>query len=119
MFHKFLGDREDRLQKERQDYLTASLRYNELFKSVELIRYELNLLSKKESNLNLVEKEINALMKDREKEILDYLAKGFLYKEIAAELFISKETVKKHIHNIYEKLQVQTRTEALNKAFQR
>lgn len=59
------------------------------------------------------------ILTDREKEILDYLAKGFLYKEIAAELFISKETVKKHIHNIYEKLQVQTRTEALNKVFQR
>jgi DNA-binding NarL/FixJ family response regulator len=53
----------------------------------------------------------------REKEILDFLAKGFLYKEIADKLFISKETVKKHIHNIYVKLQVQTRTEALNKAF--
>jgi len=56
---------------------------------------------------------------DREKEILDFLSRGFLYKEIANELFISKETVKKHIHNIYDKLQVQTRTEALNKAFQR
>jgi DNA-binding NarL/FixJ family response regulator len=56
---------------------------------------------------------------DREKEILDFLSRGFLYKEIATELFISKETVKKHIHNIYDKLQVQTRTEALNKAFQR
>jgi len=55
----------------------------------------------------------------REKEVLDYLAKGFLYKEIADALFISKETVKKHIHNIYGKLQVQTRTAALNKVFQR
>jgi DNA-binding NarL/FixJ family response regulator len=54
---------------------------------------------------------------DRELEILDFLAKGYLYKEIATELFISKETVKKHIHNIYDKLHVQTRTEALNKAF--
>ena len=53
----------------------------------------------------------------RELEILDYLAKGYLYKEIASELFISRETVKKHIHHIYDKLQVQTRTEALNKAF--
>ncbi len=53
----------------------------------------------------------------REKEILDLLAKGFLYKEIAAELFISKDTVKKHINHIYKKLQVQTRTEALNKVF--
>ena len=53
----------------------------------------------------------------REKEILNYLSKGYLYKEIADKLFVSKETVKKHIHNIYEKLHVQTRTEALNKAF--
>ena len=57
------------------------------------------------------------LLTDREKEILDFLAKGYLYKEIAAELFISNHTVKKHIHNIYDKLHVQTRTEALNKAF--
>lgn len=59
------------------------------------------------------------LLTEREKEILDFLAKGYLYKEIATELFISKETVKKHIHNIYNKLHVQTRTEALNKAYQR
>lgn len=58
-----------------------------------------------------------AVLTTREKEILDLLAKGYLYKEIAAELFISIETVKRHIHNIYEKLQVQTRTEALNKVF--
>ena len=59
------------------------------------------------------------VLTDREKVILDYLSRGFLYKEIAGELFISKETVKKHIHNIYDKLHVQTRTEALNKAYQR
>ena len=59
------------------------------------------------------------LLTNRESEILDYLAKGYLYKEIATELFISKETVKKHIHNIYDKLHVQNRTEALNKAFKR
>ena len=58
-----------------------------------------------------------ASLTPREKEILDLLAKGYLYKEIAAELFISIETVKRHIHNIYEKLHVQTRTEALNKVF--
>lgn len=61
--------------------------------------------------------EVAKLLTERETEILDFLAKGYLYKEIATELFISKETVKKHIHNIYEKLHVQTRTEALNKAF--
>jgi len=59
------------------------------------------------------------LLTDRETEILDLLAKGYLYKEIAAELFLSTHTVKKHIYNIYGKLHVQTRTEALNKAYQR
>lgn len=55
----------------------------------------------------------------REREMLDLLAKGYRYKEIADQLFISFETVRTHIHNIYEKLQVQSRTEALNKAFPR
>lgn len=49
----------------------------------------------------------------REEEILAYLSKGFLYKEIAATLFISIETVRTHIRKIYQKLQVRTRTEAL------
>jgi len=49
----------------------------------------------------------------REEEILTYLSKGFLYKEIASELFISIETVRSHIRKIYQKLQVRTRTEAL------
>ncbi|MEO6132250.1 MAG: hypothetical protein ABIQ02_10410 [Saprospiraceae bacterium] len=71
MFHKFLGDREERLQKERQDYLTAALRYNELYKSVELIRYELAILSKKEQNIAIVEKEIASLIKQREKELMN------------------------------------------------
>jgi len=57
------------------------------------------------------------LLTDRENDILDFLAKGYLYKEIANELFIRIDTVKKHIHNIYDKLRVQNRTEALNKAF--
>lgn len=56
---------------------------------------------------------------DRQIEILDLLAKGYLYKEIATELNIGKETVKCHIHNIYDKLHVQNRTEALNKVFHR
>lgn len=53
----------------------------------------------------------------REQEILDYLAKGYRYKEIAATLFLSIETVRKHIYNIYEKLQVDSRTDALNKVY--
>jgi DNA-binding NarL/FixJ family response regulator len=56
----------------------------------------------------------NGLTK-REEEILSYLVKGFFYKEIAGLLFISTETVRTHIRNIYEKLQVRTRSEAILK----
>jgi len=55
------------------------------------------------------------LLTPREKEILRQLAKGLRYKEIAAELSISMETVRSHTRHIYEKLQVQSRTEAINK----
>jgi len=51
----------------------------------------------------------------REQEILSYLAKGYRYKEIADVLFISIETVRTHLRNIYEKLQVRSRTEAVLK----
>ncbi len=51
----------------------------------------------------------------RENEILKQLEKGFLYKEIAGTFNISVETVRRHVHNIYEKLHVSNRTEALNK----
>ena len=56
-------------------------------------------------------------LSNRENEILQWLAKGLLYKEIAEQLSISTGTVRQHIHKIYEKLHVQNRTEALNKAF--
>lgn len=53
----------------------------------------------------------------RETEILTLLSKGLRYKEIADALFLSSETVRTHIRNIYSKLQVNSRTNALNKIF--
>lgn len=51
----------------------------------------------------------------REQEILDLLVQAMLYKEIASHLGIGLETVRYHLHNIYRKLQVRTRTEAVVK----
>lgn len=57
------------------------------------------------------------LLTSREKEVLYLLSKGRFYKEIATELFISIETVKSHCRNIYEKLHVSSKTEAINKYY--
>ncbi|NTV84676.1 MAG: response regulator transcription factor [Bacteroidales bacterium] len=57
------------------------------------------------------------LLTKRETELLGFVSKGFRNKEIADKLFISTETVRKHINNIYQKLHVQSRMEAVNKIF--
>ncbi|HVW15705.1 MAG TPA: response regulator transcription factor [Mucilaginibacter sp.] len=57
------------------------------------------------------------ILTSREKEILKNLSDGLRYKEIAAKLKISIETVRSHARRIYEKLHVQSRTEALNKVY--
>ncbi len=56
---------------------------------------------------------------EREKEILELLARGLTYQQTADKIFISGKTIKKHVYNIYEKLHVNSRTEALNKYFGR
>lgn len=60
-----------------------------------------------------------SVLSNRENEILQLLAKGMLYKEIASYLFISQETVRKHVYHIYEKLHVNNRVEAINKLYGR
>ena len=55
----------------------------------------------------------------REIEVLEYLSKGFLYKEIADKMNLSTSTIKTHINHIYAKLQVHNKTEALNKFYNR
>ncbi|MEO8112435.1 MAG: response regulator transcription factor [Ginsengibacter sp.] len=51
----------------------------------------------------------------RENEILELLVRGLMYKQIAFQLHISIETVKRHCFNIYQKLHVQNRSEAIHK----
>jgi DNA-binding NarL/FixJ family response regulator len=66
-----------------------------------------------------VNKEQIETLTARENEVLLLLSKGFLYKEIADKLFIAPSTIKRHISHIYQKLQVQNKTEAINKMYGR
>ena len=78
-------------------------------------------IARKVLSIFLSEKKITKkeILSKRENEVLELLANGLLYKEIAERLFISLGTVRQHIHNIYEKLHVSNRTEAVNKYFDR
>jgi DNA-binding NarL/FixJ family response regulator len=56
-------------------------------------------------------------LSEREKEVLQLLVNGYSYKMIASEMFIAIDTVRSHIKKIYEKLQVNSKSEAVAKAF--
>ena len=70
-----------------------------------------------------IEKEENLLneLTQREEEVLELLTQGITYKGVANKLFISETTVKTHVNNIFQKLQVNDRTQAvlyaINKGF--
>lgn len=59
----------------------------------------------------------NYNLSEREKEVLQFLVNGYSYKMIAAEMFIAMDTVRSHIKKIYEKLHVNSKSEAVAKAF--
>jgi DNA-binding NarL/FixJ family response regulator len=75
--------------------------------STHIARKLVNVFHQKKSSMDV--------LSTRENEILHLLAEGLLYKEIADQLSITAGTESQHIHNIYEKLHVQNRTEAINK----
>ncbi len=56
-------------------------------------------------------------LSEREKEVLQLLVNGYSYKMIAAEMFIAMDTVRSHIKKIYDKLHVNSKSEAVAKAF--
>jgi DNA-binding NarL/FixJ family response regulator len=59
--------------------------------------------------------EQESTLTDRELEVLRLIAKGFTYQHIADQLFISVQTIKKHMSNIFKKLQVNNKIAAVNK----
>ena len=54
------------------------------------------------------------VLSPRESEVLRLLARGFSYKEIAGEIGVSMGTINTHIHRVYQKLHVRSRTEAIH-----
>lgn len=67
---------------------------------------------KEESNTS-TEENLLTYLTAREEEVLDLLTQGNNYKGIAGKLFISETTVKTHVNNIFQKLQVNDRTQAV------
>lgn len=55
------------------------------------------------------------MLTEREKEVMQLLAGGLTYEKIAVQMEVSHETVKMHLKNIYRKLEVQNKIEALQK----
>lgn len=81
--------------------------------SSQIARMVVNHFSREKENKNLEK------LSPREREILELLSGGYRYKEIGDRIYISDATVRTHVRNIYKKLQVGSRTEALNKIYRR
>jgi DNA-binding NarL/FixJ family response regulator len=116
----------DSLRAGASGYLLKNMRPTEIVQAIEQVhaggapmsmhiaRKVVSYFQKQPDNRSDVEN-----LTKREKEILSLLAKGFLYKEIADQLSISLSTVRAHLHTIYEKLHVQSRTQAVVKFLDR
>jgi DNA-binding NarL/FixJ family response regulator len=83
-----------------------------------IARKALSLLSKADVPVSLTSNPPEEISQ-RELEILKYLVNGFDYKAIAEKLFISPHTVRKHIGNIYHKLQVNSKAQAIRLAMKK
>lgn len=76
-------------------------------KTLKLLRNPVDFKDVSKEDINLTNREV---------EVLEQLSKGLSYKVIADNLFLSPSTVRKHIENIYSKLQVHSKLEAVQKA---
>lgn len=71
LFSKVLGGEEQRLEIERQEYLEAVLNYKDAQKSIELMKFEKEVLEEKTNDFPILEKKLNILLEKRESEILN------------------------------------------------
>lgn len=92
-FYKVLGSKEEQIEKERQEYLSASLKFNEYQKTVELLEFELDLLKKKLGDSTQLKKKLEVLKSKRENEILQS------HPQLASELLgISKQVDELYVY---------------------
>lgn len=91
LFHKVLGNKEEQLEKERQDFLEVSLKYNEHKKTIELLEFELGVLEGKIAGIPNLKKEVTKLKRLREKELVQ--TTGKLGKELRSVISDSDSLV--------------------------
>jgi DNA-binding NarL/FixJ family response regulator len=116
----------DSLRKGASGYLLKNMPPAELIQAIEQVHaggapMSMQIARKVVNHFQKIKKpqsDMEQLTK-REHEILALLAKGYLYKEIADQLGITLSTVRAHLHAVYEKLHVQSRTEAVVKFLER
>jgi DNA-binding NarL/FixJ family response regulator len=99
-------------------YITKSSNYIELLSALEEISKGGAPMSSKIARMVIENFHVNpnSPLSKRETQILQLISEGKTYTQISEDLFISKETSKTHIRNIYSKLQVKSKSEALAKA---
>lgn len=99
-------------------YITKSANYLELLTALEEIVKGGAPMSSRIARMVIDNFHVNpnSPLTKRETEILQLISEGKTYTQISEELFISKETAKTHIKNIYSKLQVKSKSEAIAKA---
>lgn len=99
-------------------YITKESDYSKLSEAIEEVK---NGGAPMSSNIARMvvgsfQKNYETPLTPRETEVLELLAKGKSYSVIADQLFVHKETIKSHIKNIYFKLQVNSKADAIEKA---
>jgi len=112
----------DSLRKGASGYLLKNMPPAELIQAVEQVHaggapMSMQIARKVVNHFQQIKQPSSEMEKltKREQEILALLAKGYLYKEIADFLGITLSTVRAHLHTVYEKLHVQSRTQAVVK----
>lgn len=99
-------------------YITKNTSHTELLDAIDEVIDGGAPMSSKIARMvvNSFQKNPNSPLSNRETQVLELLSVGKSYSMIAQELFITKETAKSHIKNIYSKLQVNSKSEAIAKA---